>query len=35
MLTHLESAATFENLESQASYRRMLDRHTPARTVAA
>src|SRR5262245_8069419 len=35
MLGHLESASSIEELESQASYRRLLDRLAPARTVAA
>jgi hypothetical protein len=35
MLSHLESASSFEELESQASYRRLLDRLAPAHTVAA
>lgn len=35
MLGQLESAASFEDLQSHASYRRMVDRHAPARTAAA
>ncbi len=35
MLGYLESAASFEALDSQASYRRMLERHAPARIAAA
>jgi hypothetical protein len=35
MLGCLECAATFDDLEHQASYRRLLDRLAPARTAAA
>jgi hypothetical protein len=35
MLGHLEASSNFEELEAQASYRRLLDRLAPARTVAA
>lgn len=35
MLGFLESSSSYDELESQASYRRMLDRLAPARTVAA
>jgi hypothetical protein len=35
MLGHLESSTSIEELEGQASYRRLLDRLAPAQTVAA
>jgi hypothetical protein len=35
MLGHLESATSIEELECQPSYRRLLDRLAPTRTVAA
>jgi len=35
MLGHLEVSSTCDELESQASYRRLLDRLAPAQTVAA
>jgi hypothetical protein len=35
MLGFLESSESFDDLECQASYRRLLDRLSPTRTVAA
>jgi molybdenum cofactor biosynthesis enzyme MoaA len=35
MIAHLESSSSIEELESQAAYRRLLDRLSPVRTVAA
>ena len=35
MLGYLESSDSYEDLESQASYRRLLDRLAPARSAAA
>jgi hypothetical protein len=35
MLGHLESSSSYEELEPQAAYRRLLDRLAPARTAAA
>lgn len=35
MLGHLEASTCIEDLERQASYRRLLERFAPAQTVAA